>query len=668
MLLSGTILQNRYLIKDRIGEGGMGAVYRALDQEFDTIVAVKETLCDDTAMREQFKREATILYKLRHPSLPCVTNHFSEGTGQFLVMDYVEGEDLMALLTRNHGPIPVNQVITWAEELLDTIEYLHLEKIIHRDLKPQNIKQTLKGNIMLLDFGLAKLQHTFSLGSASIHAATLSYAPLEQIRGYGTGPRSDIYSLAATLYHLITNEIPKNAEVREAVLDHGAPDPLKPAHVHNPDVPIGFSKALQQAMALHAETRPDNIDEFRKLLFADQAAEQTKIGRKVSASLAANDRSGYTTVPALPDTGEADRPIRMGAKKPEAKVGQATPPTSNKKRKVILSMVGAFVLAITALLIFRPFPLPGFQGKGIAAIVNGRRISLKELDREFRLETAGQTTLLTGDALENARKAALDELIGKELMFQIAVENKIRVTDMEIDQAVDRQKLESGLSEEQWEMRNRDQGMSEGDIHEEMRRTLTIQQMERKIASNIKNPTERDIDDYYDHNPAKFKLHPAINIGMIVVDPKDNKTKNDAIGDKAAKEKIDDLSLHLKNGSDFSTLAREQSEHESRARAGDLGWTDQDQVLEVFGPELFNHLFRMNEGQTTEPVQIKGNWVIFKVFAKRTTELQLAKDDAYVRQQVSQILLNDRQKAAIAEAKAEVLKRADIINFLKRPQ
>src|SRR5215471_7968291 len=224
MLLAGTVLQNRYLIKDRIGEGGMGAVYRALDQEFDTIVAVKETLCDDTALREQFKREAQILYKLRYPALPCVTNHFSEGTGQFLVMDYIEGEDLMTLLTRNGGPILVNQVVVWADELLDTVEYLHSEKIIHRDLKPQNIKQTARGNIMLLDFGLAKLQHTFSYGTASIHGATLSYAPLEQIRGLGTGPRSDIYSLAATLYHLITNELPKSAEVREAVIDHGAPD------------------------------------------------------------------------------------------------------------------------------------------------------------------------------------------------------------------------------------------------------------------------------------------------------------------------------------------------------------------------------------------------------------------------------------------------------------
>src|SRR6185369_14091096 len=132
--LAGTILQNRYLIKDRIGEGGMGAVYRAVDQEFDAIVAVKETLCDDTAMREQFKREAMILYKLRHPCLPRVTNHFIEGTGQFLVMDYVEGEDLAKLLARNGGPLPVNQVIALADELLDTVEYLHCEKIIHRDL------------------------------------------------------------------------------------------------------------------------------------------------------------------------------------------------------------------------------------------------------------------------------------------------------------------------------------------------------------------------------------------------------------------------------------------------------------------------------------------------------------------------------------------------------
>ena len=673
MLLTGTILQNRYLIKDRIGEGGMGAVYRALDQEFDAIVAVKETLCDDTALREQFKREATILYKLRHRSLPRVTNHFIEGTGQFLVMDYINGDDLMAVLKRQGGPIPLNQAIAWAAELLDTVEYLHSEKIIHRDLKPQNIKLTADGNIMLLDFGLAKLQHTLSLGSASIHAATLSYAPLEQIRGYGTGPRSDIYSLAATIYHLITNEVPKNAEVREGVIDHKAPDPLKPAHLVNPDVPIGFSKALQQAMELHADARPDNIGEFRKLLFADTEGALTQMPRKDAVSLAINDRSGFTTIVDLPRSEDLKRPTRDAAGNTpviQPRVDKApgadavTVPARNSKKKIVLLLAGILALVIVGLIVFRPFPF--LRGRGMAAVVNGRVISLKELDREFRLETAGQKTRPTGEALETARKAALDELISREVMFQMAMDKRIRVGEMEIDHAVDRQKLESGLSEEEWEKQLRDQAMTEGDMREEMRRTLTIRQLELQIGAGVRNPTERDIDDYYNRNTTKFKLLPGLNLSAIVADPADNKMKNDAIGDKAAMAKIKELSSQLKQGADFGTLARIRSEDESLSRGGELGWMDQDQMKDTFVPELWNRLFRTNVGQITEPIQVKDRWFIFKIVDKRTAEQQLPKDNPDVRQQISATLLNEGQKAAIAQAKNEALKKADIINYLKQ--
>ena len=673
MLLAGTVLQNRYLIKDRIGEGGMGAVYRALDKEFDAIVAVKETLCDDTALREQFKREAMILYKLRHRSLPRVTNHFIEGTGQFLVMDYIEGEDLITVLKRQGGPIPVNQVMTLTGQLLDTVEYLHDEKIIHRDLKPQNIKLTADGKIMLLDFGLAKLQHTFSLGSASIHAATLSYAPLEQIRGYGTGPRSDIYSLAATIYHLATNEVPKNAEVREGVIDHKAPDPLKPAHVINPDVPVGFSKALQQAMELHADARPDNVAEFRKLLFADTAGAQTQMPRKNAMSLAMNDRSGYTTIVDLPRSEDLKRPTRVAAGNTpviqarvdkDPRVDAVTVPARRNKKKIALLLAAVLALVIVGLIIFRPFPF--IRGRAVAAVVNGRVISLRELDREFRQETVGLPTRPTGDALETARKAALDELINRELMFQMAVDNHIHVSDMEIDQALDRQKLESGLSEEQWERQLKDQAMTEGDMREEMRRTLAIREMEQQITAKVQVPKDSEVDFYYADNPAKFKLPVAINVGAIIVDPKDNKLKSDAQDDKTAKDKIYELSAQLKHGLDFNRIAREQSEDKSGTNGGDMGWMDQNQMKDGFGVDVWNRLFRIGVGQISEPMQIKERWFIFKVNDKRATEQQLQKDDPDVRRQIRSMLLTDRQKTALAEARAQVLKNSDVINYLKR--
>src|ERR1043166_4301373 len=208
MLSSETVLQQRYRIVRQLGQGGMGAVYEAVDERLDTIVALKETLFTDEKLRKQFEREPRLLARLHHPALPRVSDHFTEDAGQFLVMQYIPGEDLAAMLDAHKAAFSPDVVLRWAGQLCDALDYLHTQdpQIIHRDIKPQNLKLTARGQVVLLDFGLAKGsagQMSVVTTSASIFGYTPNYAPLEQVQGLGTDARSDIYSLAATLYHLI---------------------------------------------------------------------------------------------------------------------------------------------------------------------------------------------------------------------------------------------------------------------------------------------------------------------------------------------------------------------------------------------------------------------------------------------------------------------------------
>ena len=277
MLTPDTILQGRYRIVRQLGQGGMGAVYEAIDQRLDTTVALKETLFADERLRKQFEREARLLARLHHPALPRVSDHFSEDDGQFLVMQFIPGDDLSEMMNRKRGPFPVDQVLTWGDQLLDALDYLHTQdpQIIHRDIKPQNLKLTARGQIILLDFGLAKGQAgeiSRVTTAASIFGYTPNYAPLEQIQGLGTDSRSDLYSLAATLYHLMTGVKPPDALTRAAALVNGQPDPLVPASAANSAVAREVDQVLAKAMAQNREQRYANALEMRKALHSSEHA------------------------------------------------------------------------------------------------------------------------------------------------------------------------------------------------------------------------------------------------------------------------------------------------------------------------------------------------------------------------------------------------------------
>jgi TonB family protein len=271
MLLNGSVLQNRYRIKRLLARGGMGAVYEAEAIQLGGVaVALKQTLFgeDQQLLRDQFQLEAKTLARLKHRALPRVSDHFIEEAGQFLVMEFIPGDDLASLLERRGAAFDPSQVMDWADILLDALEYIHTQNppIVHRDIKPQNIKLTPQGELYLLDFGLAKGSATTTQAHKSLHAYTAAYAPPEQIKREGTDARSDIFSLAATLYHLLTNDLPKDVRLREEFLRHSMPDPLTLAHQSNPGIPVGFSTMITRAMALERDRRYNSAAEMRLAL------------------------------------------------------------------------------------------------------------------------------------------------------------------------------------------------------------------------------------------------------------------------------------------------------------------------------------------------------------------------------------------------------------------
>jgi eukaryotic-like serine/threonine-protein kinase len=265
MLAPNSLLLGRYRILKALGSGSQGTVYEAEDQRLNRIVALKCAPYGDEYPLEVLSSEARLLAGLgKHPALPMVFDCFSQETSQFLVMEYISGENLSQLLKREGKAFPIGQVLSWAESLLSALEYMHTRNppIIHRDIKPQNLKLNDCGGIVLLDFGLAKDQ---GLGSL-ISGFTPAYAPPEQLQGLPTDARSDLYALAATLYQLSTNVKPADAISRQAALGRHLPDSLVPAHELNSDIPIYVSKAFMTAMSLDNKLRPLSASAFRELL------------------------------------------------------------------------------------------------------------------------------------------------------------------------------------------------------------------------------------------------------------------------------------------------------------------------------------------------------------------------------------------------------------------
>jgi len=251
-LASGLLLQGRYRVVELLGQGGMGYVYRAIDTVSNDPVAVKQTFFPGEDRRHWFKNEAEILERLADPSLPKVLTFFAEANlGCFLVMQFVPGIDLTDLVAHT-GPLDSSMVVPWIKQLVHVLNYLHTRNpcILHRDIKPKNIK-IHGGTLFLLDFGLAK-----SGDLTVVPGISKNYSSPEQMRGLPTDVRSDLYSLGATFYYIMTGVVPPDSyHERYRARELNLPDPLKPLHQLNSNVAEAVARIIHKAMAMEREDR-----------------------------------------------------------------------------------------------------------------------------------------------------------------------------------------------------------------------------------------------------------------------------------------------------------------------------------------------------------------------------------------------------------------------------
>ncbi len=348
-----SLLHQRYKILEIIAKGGMGAIYRAIDESLGVEVAVKENLYTAEEATLQFHREATILASLRHANLPRVTDHFViEGQGQYLVMDFVPGEDLRHRM-RSVSKLTEEEAILIGMAICDALSYLHSRKpaIVHRDIKPGNIKITPDGQIFLVDFGLAKVAQAGQITHTGAQALTPGFAPPEQY-GQGTDRRSDIYALGATLYAGLTQEIPEDGLAR---LTNNAQ--LTSLRHHNPNVSPSLAGAIQRAMQVDATQRYQTAEEMKSALQAvnDNIHNQTRNTKEIRLSEATTIVQASQQNAAAPATGAIAR-----TKKPK------------KRFPVIPVVIGALLvlsLAVFGVLsLMKRTPTPAATAAPLAAV------------------------------------------------------------------------------------------------------------------------------------------------------------------------------------------------------------------------------------------------------------------------------------------------------------
>ena len=265
-LQPGSTLENRYLIQGVLGVGGMGAVYRARDLHFPNVaklVAVKEMIIQirDPLVRStivrNFEREANLLATLEHPAIPRIYDYFTHNERSYLVLEYIKGKDLEAILLESETFLPETRITQWAIELCDVLSYLHNhnpEPIIFRDMKPSNVMVNAQDHVVLIDFGIAKPFQDTHKGTM---IGTEGYSPPEQYRGEATH-QADLYALGATLHHLLTRRDPR----LEPPFSFGE----RLVHEINPKVSPGLEKVVYKALQYTPGDRYQSAQEMKAAL------------------------------------------------------------------------------------------------------------------------------------------------------------------------------------------------------------------------------------------------------------------------------------------------------------------------------------------------------------------------------------------------------------------
>jgi len=368
-----TLVHKRYRIHENLGQGGMGSVYRAVDENLGMDVAVKENLFTTEEYARQFRLEAVILANLRHPNLPRVSDHFViAGEGQYLIMDFIDGEDLRQRMERV-GVLPEDEVMPIGAAMCDALSYLHTRKpgILHRDIKPGNVKISPDGHIFLVDFGLAKVIQGNQVTTTGARAMTPGYSPPEQYGTARTDARTDIYSLGATLYAALTGVIPEDGLAR--AMDNAQ---LTALRKRNPDISRRLAAVIEKAMEVDPSDRYQTAEAFKVALLNTKSKTQQSTGT-------------YTVAPPPPESERKSDPAKAASvlvhSTPLDELAFVSPRkkqiqrTTQVIRTVGGSLLALFLLGFFALVFFAPQWVPSSARAYFPFLSDGVSITTPEI-------------------------------------------------------------------------------------------------------------------------------------------------------------------------------------------------------------------------------------------------------------------------------------------------
>jgi eukaryotic-like serine/threonine-protein kinase len=262
----GELIAGRYELQELVGSGGMSNVFRAYDRLLERSVAIKvlhDQFGRDDDYVERFRREARAVAQLAHPNIVTVIDRGEEDGRQFIVFEYVEGENLKALVS--NGPLPVDEAVRLGSQVARALGFAHSRGLVHRDVKPQNVLLNEDGQAKVTDFGIARSLDVHGVTQTGTVLGTSDYIAPEQARGQQVDQKTDVYSLGVVLFELLTGEVPYEGDNFVAVAMQHVNEPVPSVLEQRPDVPVRLARAVQQAMAKNPEERPEMDDLVREL-------------------------------------------------------------------------------------------------------------------------------------------------------------------------------------------------------------------------------------------------------------------------------------------------------------------------------------------------------------------------------------------------------------------
>jgi parvulin-like peptidyl-prolyl isomerase len=334
-----------------------------------------------------------------------------------------------------------------------------------------------------------------------------------------------------------------------------------------------------------------------------------------------------------------------------------------KFKFLAIALVAAFSIGLIGC---GPGP-EGPKGNGpdeVYATVNGKAINMQEVDRIVKQNAQGQEARLSPLELNQARLQVLQNLIQQEVMYQKAEKEKTIPTDDEVTTEFNKLKTSSGKSAEEFAKDMEKAGETEATVREGIKKQLAVNKLIEKVTGKIEPPKDSEIEAFYKGNPEAFVKKKGVKLSVIVVDPAKSGEGDPTVDEATARLKIQEIGTKLNQGIDFATVARENSEDQSRSNGGDIGYLSEDQLKQMYGGQLAGFMNpNIKTGQVI-PVQLEGKYYFIKLVERSDKDENVTLETPGIRQQVTDSLTNARKSLVSQAYAAQAMNEAKIDNLL----